>query len=132
MCVKTEKVIFMKEKLLELYELLKLDRKRSSWSRKNSLEERCDELSKEVEEIKEALEKNDDENFKEEVGDVIWDLFSLIIIAEEEELLTMKEVVQNTIEKIKRRKPWLFTDEVLTADEERKRWEEIKAAEKCD
>ena len=115
----------MKEKFEEFYEMLKLDRKNSAWSRKNTLE-----LKGEVAELGEAIKNNDVENLKEEIGDSIWDLLFLAVIAEEYGYFSMKEVIQTSIEKLKRRKPWIFTGEDLTVEEERKRWKEAKSKEK--
>jgi len=42
----------------------------------------------------------------------------------------MKEVIETSIEKLKRRKPWIFTGEKLSMDEERIRWEKAKSKEK--
>ncbi|MAG39243.1 hypothetical protein CMO90_04115 [Candidatus Woesearchaeota archaeon] len=120
----------MKEKFQELYETLKIDRNKSAWSKKNDFKQRIEELSSEIEEIKQAIEKNDTENLREELGDALWDLLFLIIIAEEKKLFTGKEVISETIEKLKRRKPWIFNGEKVSVEEEIKRWNKTKILEK--
>jgi NTP pyrophosphatase (non-canonical NTP hydrolase) len=120
----------MKEKFEEFYEMLKLDRKNSAWSRKNTIEYRFAELKGEISELGEAIKNNDLKNLKEEIGDSFWDLLFLAVIAEEKGYFSMENVIETSIEKLRRRKPWIFTGEDITMDEERKRWEEAKFKEK--
>lgn len=120
----------MKEKFEELYESVKKDRRHSNWSKKNTFKQRLDELVNEVEEVKQALEKDDLANLREELGDVLWDVMFLIYMAEEEELFTGKEVISEIIEKFKRRKPWIFENKDIHPDEEVRLWNEAKKLEK--
>ncbi|MBL7057655.1 hypothetical protein ISS09_05225 [Candidatus Woesearchaeota archaeon] len=121
----------MKEKFQELYENLKLDRNNSSWSKENSMTDRFKELESEITEIREALEKEDYENLKDELGDALWDLLFMIIIAEEKGLFHGKEVIGGAITKLKRRKPYLFEGKKLSKEEESKMWLEVKKKEKA-
>lgn len=119
----------MKERFEELFKILKLDREVSPWSQRDTFAKRHSELVKEIEEIKQAIENKDDENLKEEIGDSLWDLMFLMVVAEEKELFTAKEVIEGAIEKIKRRKPWIFTGEKINLEDEEKLWHEAKAKE---
>ncbi|MFH2021361.1 MAG: MazG nucleotide pyrophosphohydrolase domain-containing protein [archaeon] len=118
------------DKLKEFYEMLKIDRKNSTWSAQNTFETRFDDLSSEIDEIKVALEKKDYENLKEELGDGLWDILFMIILAEEKGLFTFEAVIDNTIKKLKRRKPWIFSGGKLSIEEEKRRWAEMKQIEK--
>jgi tetrapyrrole methylase family protein / MazG family protein len=120
----------MAHKFDEFYEMLKLDRKNSAWSRTNTLESRYDELIDEIKEIRQAIDNNDPENLKEELGDGLWDLLFLVVLAEEKGLFKAEDIIQSSIDKLKRRKPWIFTGEKLDIEEERRRWKEVKLAEK--
>lgn len=120
----------MKKKFVELYEILKLDRRNSPWSKNNTFHSRFKELESEIEEIRNALNNEDYINLKEELGDAILDLVFLSVIAEEKKLFTLDDVLNNTIRKLRRRKPWIFTNEKVTVEEEHKRWEEAKKKEK--
>lgn len=113
-----------------IHEMLKLDRKNSAWSRKNTLEFRFAELKSEIDELGEAIKNKDLENIKEEIGDVIGDAFFLGVMAEEYGYFSMDDVIESYIKKFKRRKPWIFTGEKLTVDEEMKRWRDTKLLEK--
>lgn len=123
-------LFFMKERFAEFYSMLALDRRNSAWSRQDTFLHRYEELLSEVKEIKESLDNKDDENFKEEVGDALWDLLFLMVMAEEKGIFTAKEVIEGAIAKLKRRKPWIFTGKKLSIDEEVKRWTEVKKLEK--
>ncbi|MBT3463487.1 MAG: hypothetical protein HOI47_07665 [Candidatus Scalindua sp.] len=120
----------MTEMLKDVYEMLKIDRKNSAWSAKNTMEFRFAELKSEINELNEALKNQDVENLKEEIGDSIGDLLFLIVIAEEYGYFSLKEVIETYFEKFKRRKPWIFSGEKLTIEEEMKRWRETKILEK--
>ena len=115
----------------ELYALMELDRKRSPWSAQNTFEQRFAKLQNEVDEIKEALAKQDYENLKDEIGDALFDIMFLIVMAKEKGLFSKEDVVANSIAKINRRKPWLHTDEKITIEEEKRRWQEAKRKERA-
>lgn len=101
------------------------------WEKEQTFESRTKELLLEAEEVKEAVEKKDYENLKEEVGDVIWDSIALIVIAEEKGLFTAQDVFKNLNSKITRRKPWVFGDvKVNTKEEAVAEWNKIKKIEK--
>ncbi|MFC2135617.1 MazG nucleotide pyrophosphohydrolase domain-containing protein [Bacteroidota bacterium] len=120
----------MKDKFHELYEITKLDRKKSPWSKKLSFERRLEELKGEINEAIEAYESRDMEHFKDELGDIYWDLTFLITMAEEKGLFNGEEVFDNALEKFKRRKPWIFQNVDITEEEEVERWNIAKKKEK--
>lgn len=120
---------YMKESFDELFRTVKLDRKNSNFSQRCTLESRYKELLSEIEEIEKAIENGDLKNLKEELGDALWDLMFLFAIAEEKQI-DPKDVIEEVIEKIKRRKPWIFTGEKLSIDEEIERWKKVKKQEK--
>lgn len=120
----------MKDSFQEFYEMLQLDRKNSAWSREGTLEFRTKEFAGEARELAEAVEKLDDENLKEELGDALWDLMFLFIMAEEKGLFTAKAVIEGAMQKLRRRKPWIFTGEKVSKEEEVRRWIEAKKEEK--
>ena len=122
--------LFMKHKLEEFFEILKLDRKNSAWGRQETMENRHKELINEVEEIGSALETGDIQNLKEELGDALWNILFMYVIAEEKNLFSAKESIESAITKMKRRKPWIFTDEIVDIPEEKRRWKEAKRLEK--
>jgi len=120
----------MEKEFKKLYNLLKLDRKKSPWSKSNTINSRFNELKKEIDEVENALKNKDYKNLEEELGDSLLDLIFISIIAEEKKLFTLKNVLHKVINKINRRKPWIHNNEKLTIKEELKRWEESKKKEK--
>lgn len=120
----------MKDTLHEFLEMLKLDRKNSAWAKENTIESRFAELKSEIAEIEAAINKKDMQNLKEELGDALLDLMTLMVIAEDQGHFKAEDSIKEIIKKIKRRKPWIFNGEKLTAEQEVQRWKEAKKKEK--
>jgi len=123
----------MEKSLKELYKLVKLTREKCPWFKEQTVESMKDCLIGEVQELKVAIEKKDYENLKEELGDVFWDVFSIIALLEEQNKLNPKEVIEGMNEKIKRRKPWIFGNvKVESSEEAVALWDKIKEKEKLE
>ena len=120
----------MKESFEELYRILQLDRKVSPWSKNRTINERITELNKEIVEVNQAIEKKDLQNLHEELGDTLWSVLSVIIIAEERYDAKTKDIIDNVITKIKYRKPWIFNGEKMTEEDEATQWIVAKKQEK--
>ncbi|MFO8016578.1 MAG: MazG nucleotide pyrophosphohydrolase domain-containing protein [Candidatus Woesearchaeota archaeon] len=120
----------MKKRFHELYESLKQDRERSEWSRQHSLESRYREMLKEVEELGDAIKRQGRDEIKDEFGDVLWDLMSCAIIAEDMGMLSLNDVIEHANKKLKRRKPWVFDGRKLSLVDEKREYQEIKGMEK--
>ena len=79
----------------------------------------------------EAIGRGADEDLCEELGDVLLQVLLHAQIAKEEGRFTMEDVVNTLAEKMVRRHPHVFGDEEYgSLEENKKRWEEIKRAEK--
>lgn len=86
-------------------------------------------LSDECEEVLEAIDNNDYENLKEELGDVLLQVVMHSQIASEEGKFTFEDVVTEVSRKMIRRHPHVFgKEESETGDAVT--WEEIKKLEK--
>lgn len=122
------------EKAVKLFvESLLLKRKKCPWAKKREIAEHMLELEGEVQELKKAVEKNDVENMREELGDVLWDTLFIGIIAEEKGLFTIREAIEEAHAKLKRRSPWVFGNETVSDSAEAiKRWNKIKNEEKSE
>ena len=114
----------------ELYALLKLDRKQSPWSKEQTLQSRYKELVGEIKELGEALAGSDSRHTREELADVFWDAFALLVLFEESSPGYSSKMLEEVIEKYHRRKPWIRAGKSVTADEEVRIWKEMKAKEK--
>jgi tetrapyrrole methylase family protein/MazG family protein len=88
-------------------------------------------LIEEAYELYDAIESGDAEHVKEELGDLLLQIYLHAQIARENNLFTIDDVARSIIDKIVRRHPHVFGSEtVRDADEVVKQWEKIKEKEK--
>jgi tetrapyrrole methylase family protein / MazG family protein len=114
----------------EFMELRDKSTKYDPWVIDRGLHGYTDEIVKEAIEAKEASDKKDYENLKEELGDVFYDWANACMMAERENLFTMEDVIQGIIEKIKRRKPYILENRRVSKEEAVRIWNEVKGQEK--
>ncbi len=89
------------------------------------------DLVDEAIEARMAVDKQDWQELKEELGDVLWSWIDFCIVAENEGKFTTQEVLEFLQEKIKRRNPHVFGNEKAeTREEARQLKEEVKRKEK--
>ena len=101
------------------------------WLKKQDLKKQFNEFKSEVKELENAIVNNDINNLREELGDVFWDLLMLIVFSEEEYDFKIENILDNTSQKIIRRKPYVFGDEKAETPEEAIAiWNRIKKEEK--
>ena len=101
------------------------------WDRAQTHESMIPCLRDECQEVIDAIEQKDDENLCEELGDVLLQVLLHAQIAKEEGRFAMEDVVNTLAEKMVRRHPHVFGNEEYGSPEQnKKRWEEIKKAEK--
>ncbi len=86
-------------------------------------------------EVVDAIKSGDKNAIAEELGDLLLQVVLQAQIAKEYEQFTLKEVAEGISQKLIRRHPHVFGDDVETRhvasiDEVRQNWEQIKAAEK--
>lgn len=88
-------------------------------------------LVEETNEVLEAIDKRDDDNLCEELGDVLLQVVMHAQLAAEEGRFTIEDVVQGVNEKMIRRHPHVFGDaKVESVEEGLSLWEQIKQEEK--
>lgn len=88
-------------------------------------------LLEETHEVIEAIINNDREALKEELGDLLLQVAFLSQLAAEEGAFTIQDVVEGINDKLVRRHPHVFGEEIAhTSSAVLKRWEEIKAEER--
>ena len=82
-------------------------------------------------EVIEAIQKKDDENLCEELGDVLLQVLMHSQIAAEGQRFTIEDVVDMLAKKLVRRHPHVFGDQkALTPEEGLASWEAVKRMEK--
>lgn len=101
------------------------------WDIKQTHESLKECLVEETGEVIEAIDKKDDENLCEELGDVLLQVVMHAQIAAEEGRFTIEDVVRGVNEKMIRRHPHVFGDaKVESVEEGLSLWEQIKKQEK--
>jgi nucleoside triphosphate diphosphatase len=101
------------------------------WSGTQGVAGYCDEIKKEAEEAIEAARKKDYANLKEELGDVLIDWCHACIIAEQQGLFTMANIIKDADDKLHRRKPYLKENRKVELDEAKALWKKAKEMEKA-
>ena len=117
-------------KLVGLMEALRAERG-CPWDRKQTEKSFTTFLLEEVYEVIEAIEKEDHQALKEELGDLLFHIVFLAQISKERRHFDIREVVEGAYAKMYRRHPHVFSEGTSEQPVER-RWEEIKKAEKGD
>ena len=118
------------EKLLEIMQKLR-GKDGCPWDREQDHQSLRPYLLEEAYEVLEALDKQDMNNFCEELGDLLLQIVFHARIAEENGSFTFADVVRGINEKMIRRHPHVFGEiKVKDSDEVLTNWEEIKAWEK--
>ena len=114
-----------------------MDRLRSPggciWDAEQTHESLIKYLLEESYEYIEAVETNDREAMREELGDVLLQVYFHARMAEEHptEPFSIEDVAQGVAEKLIRRHPHVFGDAIVnSSDEVLENWEALKAAEK--
>lgn len=112
-----------------------LDKLRSEdgcpWDKEQTHKSLKRNLIEESYELLEAIDEENTENIKEELGDVLLQVFFHAQIAKEENKFDIEDVADEISEKLIRRHPHVFGDENINNSEEvLHRWEEIKKKEK--
>lgn len=88
-------------------------------------------LLEEAHETAEAIEGGEPEAIREELGDLLMNVFLQARIGEEDGTFTLGDVADGIADKLVRRHPHVFGDDrAATADDVRRSWEEIKRSEK--
>lgn len=97
------------------------------WDKKQTHESLIKNLREESEELIGAIEKKDDENMKEELGDVLLQVLMHAQIAAEEGKFTIEDVIQGLYDKLHYRHPHVFGNvKAESAEEALAVWKEMK------
>ena len=101
------------------------------WDREQTLQSMRQSLVEETYEVIEAIDLDDSQQLKEELGDLFFNVLFLCKLAEKEKHFTLEEVLNHVVEKLVRRHPHIFGEIKLTTSEEvLRQWENIKRSEK--
>jgi uncharacterized protein YabN with tetrapyrrole methylase and pyrophosphatase domain len=102
------------------------------WDKSKTFENIQKDFMEEADEVREALEKKDWDNLKEELGDILFNIVMMTTIAEEQGFFSMKDVLQDIQKKIVDRHTWVFGDDKASTPEEALAlWNKNKEKEKA-
>lgn len=116
--------------LTELAEVMHTLRARCPWKAAQTHESLVPYLLEEAHEAVEAIHGGDPEQLRDELGDVLLQVYFHAVLAEEEGHFTLDDVARGVVEKMRRRNPHVYGDVVATTPEEATAaWEAAKRAE---
>ena len=102
------------------------------WDKKQTHESLIKCLQNESQELIDAINNKDDDNMKEELGDVLLQVLIHSQIAAEEGKFTIDDVIQGLYDKLHRRHPHVFGEHAKAASPEEALavWREMKKKER--
>lgn len=102
------------------------------WDKKQTHESLIKCLQNESQELIDAIQNKDDENMKEELGDVLLQVLIHSQIAAEEGKFTIDDVIQGLYDKLHRRHPHVFGEHAKASSPEEALavWREMKQKER--
>jgi len=117
-------------KLIEIVDTL-MGENGCPWDNVQTRESLKPYLVEETYEVLEALDTNDPDQIKDELGDLLYQILFHSKISSKNNEFDIKDVLNNLKEKMVRRHPHVFKEgQVNTPDQVIERWEEIKKEEK--
>lgn len=114
----------------QLVTIVRRLRRECPWDREQTHQSIRHSLIEEAYEVVEALDQNNLEELKKELGDLLLHVVMHATMAEQSAEFTLEEVIDGISEKLIRRHPHVFgTKQVHTAHEVKQNWEKLKMAE---
>ena len=119
------------ERLLRIISELRDPNSGCEWTKSQTSKSLMPFILEEAEEVHSAFGNKDNENLKEELGDLLLQIVLQCKIAEENKLFSFNEVIDNLCEKLIRRHPYVFQDKrPHTIEEQREAYFKSKEFEK--
>lgn len=118
-------------RLLEIMAKLRDRETGCPWDVEQTFESIAPHTLEEAYEVVDAIERDNMDNLKEELGDLLLQVVFYCQMASEQKLFHFGDVVESITDKLIRRHPHVFGDAVVkTADEQTEAWEKLKEKEK--
>jgi MazG family protein len=120
----------LEQALLDLDALAKRLRRDCPWDREQTAQTIVPHTVEEAYEVADAALNGDPGKLRDELGDLLYQVFFLSLLLEEQNLGNLESVARAIEEKLIRRHPHVFGDvEARTAGRVRENWERIKVGE---
>jgi XTP/dITP diphosphohydrolase len=118
------------DQFINFVEIVKILRKECPWDSKQTNKSIAQLLIEETYEMLEAIEENDDAEFSKELGDVWLHVVMHSVMAEERGAFNLIDVLKKIQHKLVTRHPHVFSDVVVSGEDEvMQNWEAIKMKE---
>jgi len=119
------------QNLLDIMSRLRHPEDGCAWDVKQDFSSLIPYLIEEAYEVVDAIERNDLDDLRAELGDLLLQVVFHSQIAQERGLFNFEQVSEGICDKLVRRHPHVFSDAVFNTDEERHQaWEQEKALER--
>lgn len=119
-----------KEKFDNLVQIMRRLRKECSWDSVQTFDSIKAATLEETHEVIEAIDEKNYDDLKNELGDLLLHIVFHSVIAEDQKLFTINEVIDSISDKLIRRHPHIFSDvEVENNKDIERNWETIKMNE---
>ncbi|MEZ8990361.1 nucleoside triphosphate pyrophosphohydrolase [Vibrio breoganii] len=120
------------EQLLSIMATLRDPDQGCPWDKKQSFDTIVPHTIEETYEVVDAIQNQDWDNLKEELGDLLFQVIFYSQMAKEQQLFDFEDVLEVLNEKLVRRHPHVFSDEKFASEQEiNDNWEAEKAKEKA-
>jgi len=101
------------------------------WDREQTLDTILPYTLEEVYEVADAIEREDMNGLKDELGDLLFHICFYSQIANEQDAFDFRQVAENVTKKLQNRHPHVFSDDNVTSiDQQSRNWESIKHNER--
>lgn len=119
------------QQLVDIMARLRHPEQGCAWDVKQDFTSLIPYVIEEAYEVVDAIERNDLDDLRSELGDLLLQVVFHAQIADERGLFNFEQVSEGICEKLIRRHPHVFSDAVFNSDEERHQaWEQAKALER--
>lgn len=119
------------QQLLDIMRALRDPDSGCPWDRQQNFQSLIPYTIEEAYEVADAIERNNYEDIKSELGDLLFQIVFYSQLATEQQKFDFDEVAQSISEKLLRRHPHVFAGATVTdAEEQTKEWEKLKQQER--
>jgi len=119
------------QQLIEIMRALRDPDSGCPWDLEQDFQSLISFTIEEAYEVADAIERNDMDDIKSELGDLLFQIIFYSQLAQEQQAFDFNEVVQSINDKLTRRHPHVFADaKIKDATAQTKEWEKIKQQER--
>ena len=120
------------QQLLQIMQQLRNPETGCSWDKKQDFTSLIPYTLEEAYEVVDAIERDDMQDLKSELGDLLFQVVFHARLAEEQDLFDFEQVAASITDKLIRRHPHVFADVVYASEtEQHQAWEALKASERA-